>query len=447
MQIELTRDATGHPVAVRLRFGAPAAPTGESPTRLRRRLRRIGQWRPMLAVKRLLLAVMWIARSPVRLLAVPVRVAWRIVPRVRLQRDPNGRPDAIRICFGEVQRPRWIPGLQQIKGAAVTAATAIRSAPSRLVRAIPNLHLRRDDAGAVTVVVRPSGAYDLEGAFEGGPVQWVIEPVGTGLKARLVELWQYRRMLRYFGARSIKRMYQGSSLGILWLFVRPLLPIFISSVIFGRLLGLPSDGVPYFLFFLTGTMVWMLFERSLLWVTRSLSVNKDLIKKVYVPRLLVPISAVAPTVVDFFTYGALFLLSSCYYLIKDGRWYPRFGPFLLFSLLSAALAVCLAIAVGLWTSVWQVKFRETRFTLRYVMRFWNYLTPVMYPLSKVPQKYHWVIFLNPMAPLVETFKWGLLGIGELNWRAFASSVGLIFLMILAGVWYFGRSEGASVDTM
>jgi homopolymeric O-antigen transport system permease protein len=229
--------------------------------------------------------------------------------------------------------------------------------------------------------------------------------------------------------------------------VRPLLPILISTLIFGGLLNVPSDGVPYFLFFLAGSTSWMLFEQSALWATRSLDMNKGLIKKVYFPRLIVPLSSVAPAIVQAGVYGALLFASVVYYFVHDGRWYVRSGPGLIVALLAAGLSVLFAVAVGLWTTIWQVRFREVRYTLRYVLRFWNYLTPVLYPLSQVPEKYHWVVFLNPMAPVVEAFKWGVLGVGELNVTATISGLSVIVLTLVGGIWYFNRSEATSVDKL
>jgi lipopolysaccharide transport system permease protein len=189
----------------------------------------------------------------------------------------------------------------------------------------------------------------------------------------------------------------------------------------------------------------MLFERSLLWVTRSLDSQRGMMQKMYFPRLLVPTSAVAPAVVDAGTYLGLLLCAGLYYLWKDGRWYLTLGPGLLVALAAAMLSVLMAIAVGLWTSVWQVRAREVRFTLRYVLRFWNYLTPVLYPLSQIPPQYHWAVFLNPMAALVEAFKWGIIGEGVLNPQALTSAVVVLALTLASGVWYFNHAEAASID--
>jgi lipopolysaccharide transport system permease protein len=172
-----------------------------------------------------------------------------------------------------------------------------------------------------------------------------------------------------------------------------------------------------------------------------------LIKKVYFPRLLVPVASVAPALIDAGVYACLLIVSAAYYLLHDGRLYVRFGPAVLVALLSAALSVLFAIAIGLWTSVWQTRFRELRFTMRYFIRFWHYLTPVLYPLSQVPEKYRWLIFVNPLAAIVESFKWGILGVGELPIRALGASIVLVMASLASGIWYFTAVEGASVDRM
>jgi lipopolysaccharide transport system permease protein len=201
------------------------------------------------------------------------------------------------------------------------------------------------------------------------------------------------------------------------------------------------------LFFLTGMTVWMLFEQATLWATRSLDMNKSLIKKVYFPRLIAPLSSVAPAVTQAGVYSLLLLASALYYLVKDGQWYLHLGWGLVVALLAAAFSIALAVAVGLWTCIWQVRVREVRFTLRYILRFWHYLTPVLYPLSQIPAEHRWIVFLNPMTPVVEAFKWGVLGRGELHLRSIASGLGILVIVLAGGVWYFNRSEATSVDKL
>jgi lipopolysaccharide transport system permease protein len=277
--------------------------------------------------------------------------------------------------------------------------------------------------------------------------KWSIDAGKQGLRERIQEFWRYRRIFVYFGKRAVTRMYQGTTLGVFWLFARPLLPILIGAFIFGRFLGVPSEGMPYFLFFLTGQVTWMLFERSLLWVTRSLDQQKSLIKKMYFPRLIVPFSAVSPALVDYAIYMLLFLATLVYYFVKTGVWYLQLTPRLPMALVAVALAVWFAVGLGLWTTVLQARFRDVRFTLRYVTRFWFYLTPVIYPISAVPPEHHWMIFVNPMASIVETFKWATLGVGGFYGDALLASFVLSTVVFAGGLWYFGQSEAVAVDKL
>jgi lipopolysaccharide transport system permease protein len=311
---------------------------------------------------------------------------------------------------------------------------------------LPRVVFQRDQTGRVLAVRVKMGTTPApEGGGHADLDTWLIEPVGSGIFSKIEEFWRYRRILKYLAVQSVQRLYVGMNLGILWLFLRPLLPIFISTLIFGSLLNVPSGNVPYFLFFLTGTMNWMLFERSLLWVTRSLEQQRGMIRKMYFPRLLVPVSSVAPAIVDLLIYAGLLLGTILYYWFREGHWYLRVGPSLLLALFAAFLSTLLAIAVGLWTSVWQVYAREVRYTLRYVVRFWNYLTPVLYPLSQVPPEYRWIMFVNPMAPIVEAFKWSVIGEGELHWPALGSAMAVTLVLLMAGTWYFSNAEAATVD--
>jgi lipopolysaccharide transport system permease protein len=279
------------------------------------------------------------------------------------------------------------------------------------------------------------------------PYQWVIEPVREGFFARTKEFWRYRRILWFLCSRALKSRYEGMTLGPLWLFVRPLAPIFIGAFVFGRLLGMPSDGVPYFLFFLTGQAAWHVFDRSLMMVTRGLSINQGILKKVYFPRLMAPISAASIGLTYFAAFMAMLIVAAFFYLFKDGIWYLQAGPQLLLAPLSALLALILAIGVGLFATIWQTRFREMRYTIRYFTQFWMYLTPVFYPLSQVPPQYRWIMYVNPMGPIVETFKWSMLGIGELPVVPLGCSVVITLVVLLAGIWYFSWAEAGAIDKM
>jgi homopolymeric O-antigen transport system permease protein len=277
--------------------------------------------------------------------------------------------------------------------------------------------------------------------------EWVIEPRLRGLAARLKEMWRYRFLLRYFAARVMEKTYARTFLGRLWIFIRPLFPVLVNTLVFGSLIGVSSGAVPYFLFFLAGTASWQLFDQSLLWATRSLELNRKFINRLYFPRMILPIASVAPAVVQCLIYLALILIAAGYYYLTQGKLYLVPGPNLLLALLSMGLSVALAVGIGLWTSVVGAYARDVRFTLRYVLSFWFYLTPVIYPSTYIPEKLRWLVALNPMAALVETFKWGMLGVGEFHLVPLLTAVATIVAVSAGGLWYFARAESASVDKL
>jgi lipopolysaccharide transport system permease protein len=217
------------------------------------------------------------------------------------------------------------------------------------------------------------------------------------------------------------------------------------------MLQVPSEGVPYFLFFLTGMSCWRIFERGVLRVTRSLDQNRGLIKKVYFPRLIAPISSAAPALTEFGVFFALLVATCIYYFVKDGVFYLRLGPQLLVGVLAVAMAAFLSISVGLWTSVMQVRHKDVQFSIRYFMQLWHYVTPVIFPLSELlkvlPPQLHFVAYLNPMSPVVEMYKWAVLGIGHVSAGGVLTGVLMSLAIFGTGVVYFNRSEAASVDKL
>ncbi len=276
---------------------------------------------------------------------------------------------------------------------------------------------------------------------------WVIEPEREGAAARAIELWRYRRLLWFLAVSAVKGLYEGMTLGVFWLFARPLFPILVGGFVFGGLLGLPSDGVPFVLFFMTGFIPWSLFDRSVIFGTKCLDSNKSLIKRLYFPRLITPIASIAPAAAYFVIYMVLLVLVTSFYLWKDGVLYVRLGAGLLVALLMSVFAVVCALSVVLFTSVFQARHKETRFGLRYFMQFWMYLTPVFYPISVVPPEHRWLIFINPMASLVAAFRWGILGVGELPLIPLATSFVIAVVAMAAGIWFFTANESSTIDRL
>jgi lipopolysaccharide transport system permease protein len=281
--------------------------------------------------------------------------------------------------------------------------------------------------------------------------KWVIEPARLGLIARAEELWRYRRILWFFASRRIKERYEDKTLGRFWMFFQPLAPILITTLIFGNMLQVPSDGIPYFLFILTGMSCWRIFERGVQRVTRSLDQNRALIKKVYFPRLIAPVSSVAPALTEFGVLFTLLVLTCVYYYVKDGVFYLRLGPQMVVAFIAVVMAAFLSISVGLWTTVMQTRHKDVQFSIRYFMQLWYYVTPVIFPLSELlkvlPSQLHFIAYLNPMSPVVEMYKWGVLGIGHVSAVSVVTGVTIMVAIFSGGVVYFNRSEAASVDRL
>ena len=277
------------------------------------------------------------------------------------------------------------------------------------------------------------------------PPEWVIVPRRTGWEARLREVWRYRRLTKFFGSRALQKLYRRTKLGRAWLFIRPLFPLAVRTLIFGGLLGVGSEGVPYFLFLVAGTTPWELFASALMWGTRSLELNRSLIKQIYVPRLILPISQMTPAYLTFFIYMTVLTVAVIAFGIRDGRSYIVFGTGLIWAALAVVLTVIFAMGLAFWTSVPAMTARDVRFTLGFILGFWIFLTPILYPLSTVPEQWRVWVMLNPMAALVETFKWGLLGIGSLDLVSLMVAVVLIAVVNITGLMFFIRVEADAAD--
>jgi lipopolysaccharide transport system permease protein len=279
------------------------------------------------------------------------------------------------------------------------------------------------------------------------PDFWDIEPRQYGVIDRARELWHYRYLWWYFASQALTALYRRSKLGWIWLIFRVSAPVGLNTLVFGGLLGVDSNGPPYFLFFVCGSATWILFERSLLFVTRSLERNRKLITKVYFPRLILPMSAVAPGLLYLTILLIVMVITVFYFHHQKGVWYITLRPQLLVSVAAVLLSLVFTVSVGLWTSVLQARYRDVRQGIRYFMPFWMYFTPVIYPVTTVPEQWRWLLAFNPMAFVVEAFKWGTLGVGHLTVPGAVTSLSVIALTMVGGVWFFNREESGSIDKL
>ena len=276
--------------------------------------------------------------------------------------------------------------------------------------------------------------------------QWVISAdarEGLGVRAR--EVWQYRQILWFFSIKALQTLYAKTHLGVWWIFIRTLVPLLVMSFVFGSVMNIPSGGVPYLVFFLAAQIPWSCFDGPLVRGSRSLEINRRLLVKLYVPRIILPLGGMTPGLGEPAIVTLVLLGSLVYYRINEGIWHVASEPRVLAALASLAVVLAFVFSLTLWTSIWQARARDTRFVLRYVVGFWMFFTPVIYPLSQVPPNIRWLMHLNPLTAPVETFKWAVLPGMEHSWAWFLYTVAVTGVMFLTGVRFFMWAESATMD--
>jgi lipopolysaccharide transport system permease protein len=265
-----------------------------------------------------------------------------------------------------------------------------------------------------------------------------IEPPTSWPSVELRELWEYRELLYFLTWRDIKVRYKQTVLGAAWAVIQPLFMMAVFSLFFGKLAGVPSDGIPYPVFTFCGLLPWQLFAYSVTQASNSLVGSQNLITKVYFPRLVVPISAVLGGVVDFAIAFVLLLAMMFYYGIGPG-WQMMALPGLVL------LAILAALGVGLWLSALNVQYRDVRYTIGFLVQFWLFATPVAYPSSIVPEKWRVLYALNPMVGVVDGFRWALLGKPESPGMPLLISAIVVSLLLAGGLYYFRCMEQQFAD--
>lgn len=273
----------------------------------------------------------------------------------------------------------------------------------------------------------------------------VIEPRQPGAGERAREFWRWRRTMPYFARRLIEKRYIRTWLGWLWIPLRPIMDIGARVFVFGTVLGVATGGVPYLLLLVVGMSAWRLFASSAYWGTRSLELHRGFLKRIYVPRLTILAAAPAPASVEYLVYVIIAAVAFAAYWVIDGTLYLELGAGLLLVPLGLGLLLMLALAIGLWTSVYGAQARDVRWGLNYALNFWLFLTPVMYPLSTVPEEARLVLELNPMTAPIMLVQDGLLGTGGPPLLPICICLGAIVILGAFGAWFFNRSEALALD--
>lgn len=275
---------------------------------------------------------------------------------------------------------------------------------------------------------------------------WTIDARDFKLLPQLGRIWKSRYLLLYFGKSFIRKIYNRTLLGWIWFPLRLLVPIFLGSFIFGDLLGIGSEGIPYFLFFLVGMTSWRLFLMSWRFTTRSLYANRRVFRVAPTfPLIMLVIASVAPAIVELLILVPLILGTVLSYWMITGSFYLQLGWNLLVTLVAGFLILVLSISLGLWTSVLMLRSKDIWYAQRFIIRLWFFLTPVFYSLSTVPKEWHHILLLNPMTTMIGAFKWGLLGIGEFSLAYSLYAIGILLLILSSGLWYFHRISGTLIE--
>jgi lipopolysaccharide transport system permease protein len=255
------------------------------------------------------------------------------------------------------------------------------------------------------------------------------------------DLWRYRELLYFLSWRDILVRYKQTAIGISWALIRPFLTMLVLTLVFGKLAKLSSGGAPYPILVFAGLLPWQFFSNALSECSNSLIINTNLISKVYFPRLIVPVSAVVVSFVDFMISGMILLgLMAWYNFVPSWR--------ILTLPLFISIAFAASIGIGLWLAALNVEYRDFRYIVPFLVQFGIYISPVGFSSSIVPEQWRLLYSVNPMVCVIDGFRWAILG-GEstLYWPGFTLSVVLVALSLVSGIWYFRKMEKTFADVI
>lgn len=276
----------------------------------------------------------------------------------------------------------------------------------------------------------------------------VIEARPKTIGARLLALWQYRIFYPMLFKEISMKKFRDTFLGFWWLIIRPLIPTTVIIVIFTFIRPMDSGGLPYPIFFLSGFITWNVFHSTIIFMPRTLLWMQGLMRRTYFPKLLVPLAAVGPPLIELAVTTTVFVVVLIAFAVSSGRFPIDLGGHTLWFAASVCVALMFGVAIGMVTSVVALFFRDVVFSVSYFAQMFMFLTPVIYPVTFVPESYRWILYLlNPMATVVEVSRWSLTGQGEFVPAFVAVAFGTILLAFVTSVAFFLRAESFLADEM
>jgi lipopolysaccharide transport system permease protein len=293
----------------------------------------------------------------------------------------------------------------------------------------------RDDADRSVVRIE-----ELSPDVTPEPQRVAIRPSKGWVALNLKDLWVYRELLYFLTWRDIKVRYKQTLLGASWAIIQPFFTMLLFTLFFGKLAQMPSDGMPYPIFAYAGLLPWTFFSNAVTNSGNSLVGSSNLITKVYFPRMIIPGAAVGAGLVDFAIAFIILIVLMIYYGVAL-TWGIVMLPVLI------VLLTLLAIGVGMWTSALNVKYRDIRYALPFVIQLWLFASPVIYPASLMPLKWRWVLWLNPLSGIIEGFRSSLLGTNRFDWTALGVSTALTLGMLVYSAYAFRRMEKVFADVV
>ncbi len=273
----------------------------------------------------------------------------------------------------------------------------------------------------------------------------VIKPKNKLFEVDFKEIWDYRDLFSLFVKRDIITQYKQTILGPAWFFIQPAITTIMYMIVFGGIAGIPTDGLPQPMFYMAGIVCWQYFADCLNKTSSTFTTNQAIFGKVYFPRMIVPLSTVASGLVRMGIQFLLFIAVYIYYLILGVHVAPNI--YILLLPLIIIMLAGLSLGFGIIISSMTTKYRDLTILFTFIVQLWMYATPIIYPLSTMSPKRQWIMALNPVTSLVETFKYGTMGVGTFSWGQLGYSFGFMIVLLGIGIVVFNKVQRSFMDTV